>query len=226
MILSQKLRRKTWLPPRKVNTQYPQRLPVGFPVSSSGGSIKVVRHNEAAVLIAQREMIMTRRRCLIALVVVVVSGVPVGLARSGDFQPISGFASYRAHRQAFAWSRETVMSSSTDWMPLTMSGPARSRGHSSVDVSMNVTGAPVEIRAVWEGRRRAFRPGKAYFDPTAGTKSFSYRFVDTEDRRPACRHFQAQWRSASGGTATVTHASAVLDYSSAKRRGRQLCDVH
>jgi hypothetical protein len=86
------------------------------------------------------------------------------------------------------------------------------RGPISATLSMQLRGAPVNIRTRIKRRgRRAMtmKPGAVRFDPGQGSNSFSFTFIRHLGRRTANTglDFQAEWRSPTGETAILDKAT-------------------
>ncbi len=80
-------------------------------------------------------------------------------------------------------------------------------------VSLNLTGAPVEIRALID-EGKPMEPGIARFAPASGSTSFSFTFVDTVGPFEASdgHAYDVQWASPTSGSVTLHRADVLVQY--------------
>lgn len=131
--------------------------------------------------------------------------------------------SYEIDRQAFQWRDDNSTTSSEEWraLPMVREGseaiqPAAepldfiARGPMSVTFSGDFAGAPVQIRVI--ERQKAYRPGRATFDPTPWDSSKSFTFVSGGSDEARCLALFVQWRSPTGGEVTFRRGDVVVTY--------------
>jgi hypothetical protein len=152
---------------------------------------------------------MGRKVVVLAVFLVgVLVGIPVAVLAAG------GGKEGGLNRQGFRFRLGPAIStSSSQFRPIP--GLLRltcSRGTVAVTVSVNVTGAPLDVRAVIDSGK-PMEPRIAHFDP-AGTTSFSYTFVDSVGPFEASNGhtYSVQWRSPTGGSVTLRRADMLVQY--------------
>lgn len=157
-----------------------------------------------------------RRLLAAAAVLATLVAVPVAvLAANGNFNgPVE--------LQVARWTDNTATISDTKWHNLPALSLTRcTRNQVTETISVTVSGAPVTFRVLIDTITEApMKPGVARFVPN-GTESFSFTFVGNTGPFEANdnHRFDLQWRSPSGGTATLHRGAMNLLY----RQGLQAC---
>jgi hypothetical protein len=125
-------------------------------------------------------------------------------------------------RQSARWTTTSATTSSTKWRNVPRLALTRcTLNQVTADVSVTVSGGPVQFRAIIDGVPEApMRPGAARFVPS-GTESFSYAFVGRTAPFEAddTHAFNVQWRSPTGATVTLKRGVLNLLF----QRGKQGC---
>jgi hypothetical protein len=130
------------------------------------------------------------------------------------------------NREKLVWRQHSAATSRTTFFRLGNFSRLRvlAKGGMAATVSGNFTGNPVEIRVKDGGK--VFKPGRAHFDPAAGTTSFSFSFVAPGSRVPACHSITVEWRSPTGAAVTFKRGDLILSYRKQRLQGRTFnCDV-
>jgi hypothetical protein len=151
-----------------------------------------------------------------------LSGNAVSLASSSAGQVRS-----RATSQAIIYGDENQTAADTEWHDLfdgLGEGAVFSRGLRTVEVNMNISGAPIDVRATGISPEDVFVPSIAHFDPSGGTTSFSFEFARPVVEQSGCHHLRVRWRSSSGASATVDSWLTVIRYRAAKPRNKEICE--
>jgi hypothetical protein len=150
---------------------------------------------------------MRRTLALVSSVVLLVA-IPAGVLavtiRNGS----------RLDHQRSAVRSNTASTSSTSWtdVPGLRGLDVCAAGSVSAAVSVDVSGAPVDLRVQWDDVPLALRPRVAHFDPSGGTTSFSFTFVGhMQSFEGSDGHlFDVQWRSPTGAPVTLNRGNVNL----------------
>ena len=133
--------------------------------------------------------------------------LPAAALASGSVtSPVSG--------QELAWDSTAVSTTTTSWASVPamsgLSGGCNVDGISAA-VTVNVTGNPVELRAV--NGPNILNPSSVTFRPPAGSgiETFSANFVGGQELNNTPLTTQVQWRLVTaGGSATLRSGSVVV----------------
>jgi hypothetical protein len=148
------------------------------------------------------------RKTVVALVVVgLVVSVPLTViavtVRNGS----------RVDRQRSAVRSTPTSTSSTEWVdvPGLKGLDVCAKGQMSATVSLELTGAPVDVRVQFDDIPLPLKPRFAHVDPNGGTTAFSFTFVGRmlASEGSDGHLFDVQWRS-SGGTVTLERGNVNL----------------
>ena len=125
-----------------------------------------------------------------------------------------------AGKQVIQSTRNDATTSSTSFSPvpgLSGVGLCNARSGVSVTTTMELSGAPVEIRALMGPRKRVLEPGPLSLDPGAspGT-TFSATFVRAKGIGLPDGPYTLQWRSKTGAPATMTNGTIRILFSTAR----------
>ncbi|MDQ4126073.1 MAG: hypothetical protein M3134_10830 [Actinomycetota bacterium] len=130
-----------------------------------------------------------------------------------DTEPEAVVRSFAPSRRATVYRDVAVTTSETRFRKVPeMELLVQGRGPATSELSVDVSGGPVELR-VLRLPRHALAPGVARFAPAEGSTSFSYDFLDP--RRGGgieCRRYVVSWRSPTGAAVTLNQASLIVDY--------------
>ena len=125
-------------------------------------------------------------------------------------------------RQSARWTTTSATTSSTKFRNVPRLALTRcTLNQVTADVSVTVSGGPVQFRAIIDGVPEApMKPGVARFVPD-GVESFSYTFVGRTAAFEAddTHSFNVQWRSPTGATVTLKRGVLNLLF----QRGKQGC---
>ncbi len=148
-----------------------------------------------------------RKSLVVLAVLLLCAAVPVAVLAA------SGRSSSSVDGQAALWTNTAVTTSSPEWrnVPGLTRLTADTIDQVSAALSVTVRGAPVRFRVIVDTPEGPLKPGSARFAPS-GIESFSYTFVgDTVPFEDDDTHvFTVQWRSPSGGRATLLHGTLNL----------------
>ena len=125
----------------------------------------------------------------------------------------SGSVSSPVSGQELAWDTAAVSTATTSWAPVPalsgLSGGCNVDGI-SIAVTVNVTGKPVELRAV--NGPNILNPSSVTFWPPAGSgvETFSASFVGGQELNNTPLTTQVQWRLATAGGSATLHGGSVV----------------
>ena len=138
-----------------------------------------------------------------------IVAVPVAVWAAGTTNTYNG----NVDRQRAKFRRTSIVTSSTAWTDVPgFAVTICAVNEASATLSVNLKGAAVSFR-VLRGDGTVWQPGPARFDPS-GFQSFSYTFVTNVGSFGADDHhsLRVQWRSATGGSATMTRGDLNVLY--------------
>ncbi len=118
----------------------------------------------------------------------------------------------KLERQRAVSRTGTVATSSQDWRTIrAMHKLICSIGEVSAAATVDVTGAPVQIR-ILQDSGPTMDPGRARFNPGAGTTTFAYNAVNNTGTFEGLddHAFELQWRSPTGNRVELHSASMNL----------------
>jgi hypothetical protein len=155
-------------------------------------------------------------------VIAIIVGVAALAAIPAVVLAASGAFNGSLDRQSARWTTTSATTSSTTFKNVPKLTLTRcTLNQVTANVSVNVSGGPVEFRAIIDGVPEApMKPGTARFVPN-GTESFSYTFVGRTAAFEAddTHAFNVQWRSPTGATVTLKRGVLNLLF----QRGKQGC---
>ncbi|HEX9375785.1 MAG TPA: hypothetical protein VGB19_06060 [Actinomycetota bacterium] len=152
----------------------------------------------------------------VLLTLVIVPAAVMAQDRAGK---VSGSGVTRLSRQAFHFATGDAGTSSQSFTNIPGLGrEVCATGSVMGTVSLNLSGGVVEVRLVDHapGGNNVLHPSLAHFNPSAGTTSFSFSFVEALGS-PHIHTFNPEWRSTTGGPVNLHGGALVLQYDSAPR---------
>lgn len=160
-----------------------------------------------------------QRHLVLGVIGVLTALLVTSLAYSGTPTPVT--TQSKAQSQAFTSTGLVATTSSTDFeeIPAFALELCRPQSGISLDLSMELSGAPVDVRV--RARRKVLRPSQVAFDPGASSRQgFSYTFV--RDIRRLNGPVAVEWRSTTGAEATM-HSGTLRALFQARRGSNSAC---
>ncbi|HEX2196263.1 MAG TPA: hypothetical protein VHJ76_04990 [Actinomycetota bacterium] len=135
----------------------------------------------------------------------------VGLAQTYS---AGGHFGGRSNFQAYRYVTEPVATTSTEFevlweLSLDEINQFGARGPITVDLSVEVEGAPVEFRVRTTGNRE-MKPGTVTFAAGAEPDARSFTFASRGTAKARCHYYVVEWRSPTGAEVRVNRGSAHL----------------
>jgi len=157
------------------------------------------------------------RRWISLAVLLTVIVVPAAVMAQGRAGKVSGSGATRLSRQAFHFATGDAETTSQAFTNIPGLGRAVCAAGSVMGtVSLNLSGGVVEVRLVDHapGGNSVLHPSLAHLNPSAGTTSFTFSFVEALGA-PHVHTFNPEWRSPTAGPVRLHGGALVLQYDSA-----------